>query len=202
MQKKYNGCWTVLDYCRRSEEGTLVYPKEPGYKSHGYYKRYAVDENGVKHRIAIRRDRNKKQQKDAAPNISRLPKMLCPYRKHPVTMMSRIMTVWRRGQAGMDTVIDEICRIYDKKSVEVEHDLVYLTRAQVLGITKVFEEALRKYRMWQSLPTYGWETFVVQCAQNDHKHILAMDTAYNEANGGRFLFGTAVSLRRATVSTG
>jgi hypothetical protein len=203
MQIKYNGCSTVMEYCRKSKAGLLVYPPKPGCKSHGHYERNVVDENGVKHRIKIRRDKIKKPQKESSSTLSRLPHMLCPYHKHPITLMSRIMTLWLRGQRSLTAVLDELSRMYDLKSAEVEHDLVNLTQDQLLGIKKIYEGSLRKYRIWQGLThSYGLDQFAVLCAGNDHEKILDIDTRYYDANGGRFLFGKAVPLRRPAASSG
>jgi hypothetical protein len=205
MQVKYHGCSTVMEYCREMKAGALVFPRTPGYRSQGYYSRYAVDENGVKQRIAIRRERSKKPTKGSSSCISRLPKMLCPYHKHPVTMMSRIMGLWCRGRRGMDAVIDEVSRVYDRKSAEVEHDLIDLTRAQLRGMKAIYEGALRKYRIWRDLTQdYGLDQFVALCARDGYTRVLDIDARYYEANGGRFLFGNASWPRpaRAPVPSG
>lgn len=196
MQKPCKINVNISEYDRLTRAGEWEFPKEEGYKSNGYYERYAIDENGQCRKIKIRVNKSKDRNRKKKKCISYLPDQLVPYNRHPVGLTTEVVNIWKRFGKSVKETVDEICRIYDERCEEVAHDLYELGSSQLKKFEEIYEDAWRKYIVWQRIGRdYTINKFIGMCAQNNCHYAEVVGDKYYQANGGRFLFGTASQFR-------
>lgn len=193
MQKRQKVEVPISEYDRLTRAGEWKFTNEKGYKSNGYYWRYAIDENGQLRKIKIKRIKSYDGKKKG---ISYLLDQLVPYSRYPIKLTTEVANIWKRFGKSVKDTIDEICRIYDERREEVAHDLYELGSSQLKKFEEIYEDAWRKYIVWQQLSRdYTINKFIGMCAQNNCRYAEIIGDKYYQANGGRFLFGTASQFR-------